>query len=53
MTKARQAAINADQALQMLKDGNSRFVSGNMEQRDLRCRPRPPAAMASIRWPAW
>ena len=36
MTKARQAAISADQALQMLKDGNSRFVSGNMEQRDLR-----------------
>ncbi len=35
MTKARQDAISADQALQILKDGNARFVSGNMEKRDL------------------
>ncbi|HTN65788.1 MAG TPA: carbonic anhydrase family protein [Burkholderiaceae bacterium] len=36
MTKARQDAIGAEQALQILKDGNARFVAGNMEQRDLR-----------------
>ena len=33
-TKATQAAMTPDQALQMLKDGNDRFVQGNMLQRD-------------------
>ncbi len=35
MTKRAQAATTPDQALQMLKDGNKRFVSGRMHQRDL------------------
>ena len=35
MTKARQQQLSADQALQMLKDGNARFASGTMEKRDL------------------
>lgn len=35
MTQAKQQQVTADQALQMLKDGNARFVSGNMEKRDL------------------
>jgi carbonic anhydrase len=40
MTKARQEAISADQALQMLKDGNTRFVAGAMATRDLRAQTR-------------
>jgi carbonic anhydrase len=35
MTKAVQERMSADQALQRLKDGNTRFVSGAMEKRDL------------------
>ena len=35
MTKAKQASLSADQALQMLKDGNARFVSGQTQKRDL------------------
>ena len=35
MTQAKQKQLSADQALQMLKDGNARFVSGKMEKRDL------------------
>ena len=35
MTQAKQKDVSADQALQMLKDGNARFVSGKMEKRDL------------------
>ena len=35
MTKKAQAAITPDKALQMLKEGNERFVSGRMHQRDL------------------
>jgi carbonic anhydrase len=35
MTKARQEQMSADQALQVLKDGNARFVSGKVQQRDL------------------
>lgn len=35
MTQAKQKEVSADQALQMLKDGNARFVSGKMEKRDL------------------
>jgi carbonic anhydrase len=35
MTKATQAAMTPDQALQRLKDGNARFVSGAMENRNL------------------
>ena len=34
-TKETQAAMTADSAIQMLKDGNSRFVAKNMEGRDL------------------
>lgn len=34
-TAASQSAISPDQALQMLKDGNKRFVSGSMVKRDL------------------
>ena len=33
--KARQAAVSPDQALDMLKEGNSRFVSGTMVNCDL------------------
>ncbi len=40
MTKARQEAISADQALQMLKEGNTRFVGGAMATRDLRAQTR-------------
>jgi len=36
MTKERQATINAETALAMLKQGNERFVAGEMTQRDLR-----------------
>ena len=35
MTKAKQEQITADQALQLLKDGNARFVSGHVQRRDL------------------
>ena len=35
MTKRAQAATTPDKALQMLKEGNTRFVSGRMHQRDL------------------
>lgn len=35
MTKAKQNQMSADQALQVLKDGNARFVSGNTVKRDL------------------
>jgi len=35
MTKGAQAATTPDKALQMLKEGNKRFVSGRMHQRDL------------------
>ncbi|RBA25527.1 carbonic anhydrase [Herminiimonas fonticola] len=35
MTKAKQNQMTADQALQVLKDGNARFVSGNTVKRDL------------------
>jgi carbonic anhydrase len=35
MTKAKQQQLSADQALQLLKDGNARFASGKMEKRDL------------------
>jgi carbonic anhydrase len=35
MTKATQSALTADQALQRLKDGNARFVSGQRLARDL------------------
>lgn len=35
MTKEKQSQVSADMALQMLKDGNGRFVSGKMEKRDL------------------
>ena len=35
-TKETQAAITPQIALQMLKDGNERFVSGTMKKRDLR-----------------
>ena len=35
MTEARQQAISAEQALQILKDGNARFVAGAMLARDL------------------
>ncbi len=35
MTKRAQAATTPDKALQMLKEGNKRFVSGRMHQRDL------------------
>src|SRR6059036_1848950 len=34
-TKETQAAITPQMALQMLKDGNERFVSGTMKKRDL------------------
>ena len=34
-TAASQSAISPEQALQMLKDGNKRFVSGSMVERDL------------------
>src|SRR5437899_6267127 len=34
-TKESQAAITPQMALQMLKDGNQRFVSGTMKKRDL------------------
>ncbi len=34
-TKRAQAATTPDKALQMLKEGNKRFVSGRMHQRDL------------------
>ena len=34
-TRESQAAITPQQALQMLKDGNARFLSGKMRQRDL------------------
>ena len=34
-TRESQAAITPQQALQMLKDGNARFVGGKMRQRDL------------------
>lgn len=36
MTKERQAALTADSALEMLKQGNERFVAGQMTPRDLR-----------------
>lgn len=36
MTKAEQARISPERALQMLKEGNARFVSGKMQQRDLK-----------------
>lgn len=36
MTKQSQAALTPDVALQRLKDGNGRFISGNMVTRDLR-----------------
>lgn len=35
MTKTKQEQITADQALQLLKDGNARFVSGHVKWRDL------------------
>lgn len=35
MTKERQAAVTPDSALAMLKEGNARFVSGQMMERDL------------------
>ena len=35
MTKERQQKVTPDMALQMLKEGNERFVSGNMQQRNL------------------
>ncbi len=35
MTQAKQNQMSADQALQVLKDGNARFVSGNTIKRDL------------------
>ncbi len=35
MTKKTQAATTPDKALQMLKEGNERFASGRMHQRDL------------------
>ena len=35
MTQEKQKAKTPEKALQMLKDGNERFVSGNMHQRDL------------------
>ena len=35
MTKERQAAVTPDSALAMLKEGNARFVSGAMLERDL------------------
>ena len=35
MTREDQAATTPDKALQMLKEGNKRFVSGRMHQRDL------------------
>src|SRR6266571_2258766 len=35
-TKETQAAITPQMALQILKDGNERFVSGTMKKRDLR-----------------
>jgi len=34
-TKRAQAATTPDKALQMLKEGSKRFVSGRMHQRDL------------------
>jgi carbonic anhydrase len=36
MTRDAQAAITPDAALQMLRDGNARFVAGDMRQRDYR-----------------
>jgi carbonic anhydrase len=35
MTKERQATVTPDSALSMLKEGNARFVSGEMLERDL------------------
>lgn len=34
-TKETQAAINSDQAIQLLKDGNARFMANNEVERDL------------------
>lgn len=39
-TKETQAAMTADAALQMLKDGNTRFVGGNMQNRNLNSQVR-------------
>lgn len=40
MTKERQAGVTPDGALAMLKEGNARFVSGAMMERDLRAQVR-------------
>ncbi len=40
MTQALQNQISADQALQLLKDGNARFVSGKATQYDLQMQTR-------------
>jgi carbonic anhydrase len=41
---ARQSAVSPDQALEMLKQGNARFVSGNMIHCDLRAQVKATAA---------
>ena len=46
-TKETQAAITPQIALQMLKDGNQRFVSGTMKKRDLTKQVRRPAPDSS------
>jgi carbonic anhydrase len=43
-TRDSQAATTPDQALQMLKDGNERFVSGRMRERDLMSQVRQTAS---------
>src|SRR6266545_6396069 len=47
-TKETQAAITPQMALQMLKDGNKRFVSGTMKKRDL---TRPVKATSTGQFP--
>lgn len=48
MDQASQAAITPDQALQQLRDGNARFVSGALTQQDIRAEV---AATASGQYP--